>query len=181
MHSTHKPPAAGFAHCDFRNRANPQRCTHNILPRPRRAPSVCTAPPMQPEVRVDSCTSRGAAPERILAPCAGQGLTFNLHEASRCTQPWLQPMHQCTSTPSIPVVRLITSGDIQYQAIYTVVCIRCISGVISADMSYQQRLLLRNDWAVAAEIGQTTSLRGSVSAFIPPLSPCRRPLNYLRV
>ena len=141
-------------------------------------PSVCTAAPMQPEVRVDSCTSPGTAPERILAPCAGQGLTFNLHEASRCTQPWLQPMHQCTSTPSIPVVRLITSGDIQYQAIYTVVCIRCISGVISADMSYQQRLLLRNDWAVAAEIGQTTSLRGSVSAFIPPLSPCRRPLNY---
>ena len=49
---------------------------------------------MQPEVRVDSCTSPAAAPERILAPCAGQGLTYNLHEASRCAQPWLQPMHQ---------------------------------------------------------------------------------------
>ena len=55
---------------------------------------------MQPEVRVDSCTSPAAAPERILAPCAGQGLTYNLHEASRCAQPWLQPMHQYAFNPS---------------------------------------------------------------------------------
>ena len=55
---------------------------------------------MQPEVRVDSCTSPAAAPERILAPCAGQGLTYNLHEASRCAQPWLQPMYQYAFNPS---------------------------------------------------------------------------------
>ena len=127
---------------------------------------------MQPEVRVDSCTSRGTAPERILAPCAGQGLTYNLHEASCCAQPWLQPMHLYAFNPSWGQQQAMPGGEAAVNQQDPASGTTALAAAAASGCTVEARLLLQHgaDPNLADNDGNSPLIRAAMASSDAPQS-----------